>query len=182
MRNQEILPYLFVPPSCAEYDPRTVEVAKRVAQLITACVPSVTVEHVGSTAVPGCAGKGVVDLLIVYPDGQLDAVKQTLAELGFQPQTHGFLFPETRPMRVGALEHKGDVFRLHVHVLAESSPEVAQMCAFRDRLRVDRPLRRDYVAHKRRIVAKGVHDPAAYTRMKSTFIQEVLAARARASC
>jgi GrpB-like predicted nucleotidyltransferase (UPF0157 family) len=174
MKTPEILPYPFMPPACSEYDPRTAEVARCIAKLINARLPTVTVEHVGSTAVPGCAGKGVVDLLLIYPDGQLEAAKQTLAALGFQPQTHGFLFPESRPMRVGALEHKGNLFRLHVHVVAADSPEVAQMCAFRDRLRVDLLLMAAYVAHKRRIVAKGVHDPAAYTRMKSCFIQEVL--------
>jgi GrpB-like predicted nucleotidyltransferase (UPF0157 family) len=174
MAASMILPYPFMPPTCAEYDPRTAEVAQRVAQLVNAHLPAVTVEHVGSTAVPGCAGKGVVDLLLVYPDGQLEAAKETLAALGFQPQTHGFLFPETRPMRVGALEHQGSTFRLHVHVVAASSPEVAQMCAFRDRLRFDLALMGAYVAHKRQIVASGVHDPAAYTRMKSSFVQQVL--------
>jgi GrpB-like predicted nucleotidyltransferase (UPF0157 family) len=165
--------YAFHSPACVDYDPRSAEVARRVAERITARLPRVTVEHIGSTAVPDCAGKGIVDLMVVYPDGQLERVKETLARLGFQRQTVGFLHPETRPMRVGTLEHQGRVFPMHVHVLASSSPEVAQLRAFRDRLCADPKLVAAYVARKKEIIAAGVTDPAAYTRMKSLFFQHV---------
>jgi GrpB-like predicted nucleotidyltransferase (UPF0157 family) len=168
-------PYPFHPPACAEYDPRAPAVARRIAQWITAHLPAVTVEHIGSTAVPGCAGKGVVDMMVIYPDGQLETVKEMLAGLGFQPQTVGFLLPEARPMRVGTVEHEGGTFRLHVHVLAASSPEVAQLRAFRERLRADPQLVTTYVARKKEILAAGITDPAVYTRMKSLFFQEVQA-------
>src|SRR5262249_39077942 len=129
--------YPFHPPACTEYDSRAPEVARQIAQWITAYLPTVMVEHIGSTAVPGCAGKGVVDLMVIYPDGQLETVKEALAALGFQRQTVGVLFPETRPMRVGTVQHEGSTFRLHVHVLAATSPEVVQLRAFRDRLCAD---------------------------------------------
>src|SRR5687768_9171580 len=86
-----------------DYDPRAADVAARVAELIRSHMPELTVEHIGSTAVPGCGGKGVVDLMIVYEPGQLEAVKNLLAALGFQHQTHGHRHPEERPMRVGTL-------------------------------------------------------------------------------
>jgi GrpB-like predicted nucleotidyltransferase (UPF0157 family) len=168
-----VSPYLSHPPACAGYDPRAAEVAERIAQWITARLPAVAVEHIGSTAVPGCAGKGVVDLMVIYPKGQLAQVKKALDRLGFQRQTVGFLHPETRPMRVGSLEHQGKTFPLHVHVLAASSPEVAQLRAFRDRLRAEPQLVAAYVARKQEILAAGVTDPALYTRMKSLFFQHV---------
>jgi GrpB-like predicted nucleotidyltransferase (UPF0157 family) len=166
-------PYSSHAPACVDHDPRAAEVARRVAETITARLPMVVVEHIGSTAVPGCSGKGIVDLMVVYPDGQLGAVKEALDHLGFQRQTAGFLHPETRPMRVGTLEYQGHAFPLHVHVLASGSPEVAQLRAFRDRLRADPQLVAAYVARKKKIIAAGVTDPAAYTRMKSLFFQHV---------
>jgi GrpB-like predicted nucleotidyltransferase (UPF0157 family) len=45
---------------------------------------------VGSTSVPGCAGKGVIDLMVVYPPGHLDDTKAVLADLGFQRQLSSF--------------------------------------------------------------------------------------------
>jgi GrpB-like predicted nucleotidyltransferase (UPF0157 family) len=174
--NPMIRTYLAHPPECREYDPAAVEVACLVSYRILALLPMVAVEHVGSTAVPGCPGKGIVDLVVVYPAGRLELVKAVLEQLGFQPQRHGHRFPETRPMRVGALEHAGKAYRLHVHVVAEGSPEVQAMCAFRDRLRVDAALRRAYVGRKRAIIEAGVRNAAAYTAKKASFIRRALAA------
>jgi GrpB-like predicted nucleotidyltransferase (UPF0157 family) len=43
--------------------------------MITSRFPALTVEHVGSTSVPGCSGKGVIDLMVVYPPGLLKDTK-----------------------------------------------------------------------------------------------------------
>ena len=82
------------PATCNDYDPRSFKTAKRVCHLIESQLPDVKVEHVGSTAVPGCAGKGVVDLMILYPPGRLPDVKDVLNALGFQRQTGRNPFPE----------------------------------------------------------------------------------------
>jgi GrpB-like predicted nucleotidyltransferase (UPF0157 family) len=50
------------PAACLPYDPRAQEVARKVARMINHQLPDITVDHVGSTAVPGCAGKGVIEL------------------------------------------------------------------------------------------------------------------------
>jgi GrpB-like predicted nucleotidyltransferase (UPF0157 family) len=128
------------------------------------------VEHVGSTSVPGCAGKGVVDLMLVYPDGQLAAARDLLDALGFQRQTGRDPFPQDRPKWQGSLRHDGSAFNLHVHVLAASSPEVQQLRGFRDRLRADAALRAAYVAAKRAILADGCTDPLDYCYRKGEFI------------
>lgn len=175
MARRRIGTYPLCPPACREADPGAVEVAKRVARMIEAILPSVHVEHVGSTAVPGCAGKGIVDLVTIYEPGELEAVKAALDALGFQRQTVGHLHPESRPMRVGALVHRGRRFAIHVHVIAADSAEVARLRDFRDRLRADPELLAAYVRCKREILAGGVTDPAAYTGMKSTFVEQALA-------
>lgn len=156
-----------------EYDPRAADVAARLADLIVDQLPDVTVEHVGSTAVPGCGGKGVVDLMVLYPPGGLDAVKDRLDALGFQHQTSGHPWPEDRPMRVGTLQHEGTVFRVHAHVIAAASDEAAQLRAFRDRLRADPGLVEAYVTRKREILAAGIDEPRVYTELKGGFIRDV---------
>jgi hypothetical protein len=102
------------PATCHEYDPRSAEVAREVAALIEPHLPGAWVEHVGSTSVLGCAGKGVVDLMLLYPDEQLAAARDVLDALGFQRQTTRDPFPEDRPMRTGSLTHKGATFNLLV--------------------------------------------------------------------
>src|SRR5262249_19887567 len=115
-------PYHSRPAACHEHDPRSAEVAGAVAALSEPRLPGAVVEHVGSTSVPGCAGKGVIDLMLVYPPGQLAAARDLLDALGFQKQTGRDPFPEDRPMRVGSLVQDGTAFNLHVHVVAASSP------------------------------------------------------------
>jgi GrpB-like predicted nucleotidyltransferase (UPF0157 family) len=167
-------PYTALPAACQDYDPRAVEVARQVAALVGKHLPNARVEHVGSTSVPRCAGKGIVDLMIAVRDGEMEAINQGLDGLGFQRQTGPEPFPEDRPMRVGAWCHDGDTFLLHLHLVPEGSPEVDQMRFFRACLRADPELVRAYVARKREIIAGGVTDSLEYCRIKGEFLKEVL--------
>ena len=103
-----ILPYAVLPAMYVEYDPAAPAVAARVKTIIEAASPTTLVEHIGSTAVPGCAGKGIVDLAAFYSDGAFEATRDAIDGAGFQPQKSGHAFPQHRPMRVlGAIEHEG---------------------------------------------------------------------------
>jgi GrpB-like predicted nucleotidyltransferase (UPF0157 family) len=169
-----ILPYAVLPAMYVEYDPAAPAVAARVKAIIEAASPSTLVEHIGSTAVPGCAGKGIVDLAAFYPDGGFEATRDGIDSIGFEPQKSGHAFPDHRPMRVGAIEHAGHVYRLHVHVVAAASAEATSLRKFRDVLCGDSPLRDAYQSRKRVILESGASDPAAYTHAKGEFIAAVI--------
>ena len=167
-------PYASRPAVCRDYDPRAASVARQVVALVSTHLPQVHAEHVGSTAVPGCAGKGIVDLLIPVPDGEMDNVKELLDRLGFQRQTGLDPFPEDRPMRVGSWVQDDETFLLHVHVIPASSPEVEEMRFLRACLRADPELMKAYVAQKRKIIAIGVTDSLEYCKAKGDFLKTVL--------
>jgi len=175
MLAMPILEYELLPPTYIEYDPAVIAVANRVISLVESAAPSVTVEHIGSTAVPDCAGKGIVDLMALYRVGRLAATRNAIDALGFQPQRVGHAFPEDRPMRVGAIEHEAHVYRLHVHIIADNSEEVSELRRFRDALRADPELRDAYEAKKRDILQAGLSEPVGYTKAKGDFINAVLA-------
>jgi len=162
------------PPVCREHDPRAATVARLVAALVADHLPQGCVEHVGSTAVPGCAGKEIVDLMIPVPDGEMENVKTLLDRLGFQRQANRDPFPEDRPMLVGALAYDGETFLLHVHVIPADSPEVEEMRFFRACLRADPELLKVYVARKAEIIAGGMADSLDYCYAKGEFIKDVL--------
>ena len=163
---------------CVEYDPRAAEVASRVAELITARCPELIVEHVGSTSVPGLAGKGVVDLMVLYPPGGLEAAKEVLDDLGFQRQDTRDPFPESRPMRLGAITvADGTVVRLHAHVIAMDADEAGELRRFREEMCSDALLRDAYVERKRAILAAGISDSVDYSYAKGDFIENVLRSR-----
>jgi GrpB-like predicted nucleotidyltransferase (UPF0157 family) len=167
--------YTESPATCEPHDPATFDVARAVGDLIEGelrerGVPGARVEHFGSTAVPGLAGKGVVDLLLLYPEGGLAAARDALAALGFQPQGTRDPFPEDRPMRLGSVLRQGRRYRLHVHVVADDAAEAAVLLRFRDRLRADPALRAAYEIRKREILAAGIIDTVDYAEAKTGFI------------
>jgi GrpB-like predicted nucleotidyltransferase (UPF0157 family) len=168
-----ILPYPDPgPPAVVRpWPPGAPEAAARAIALIAGRLPESIVEHVGSSSVPGCDGKGYLDLLIPCRDAaHLAAINDALFDLGFARQRGDDPFPESRPMRLGAIEHGDETFLIHVHIVPEASPEVAELLGFRDRLRADAALREAYVAIKRDILAAGVGNNREYSERKGKFI------------
>jgi GrpB-like predicted nucleotidyltransferase (UPF0157 family) len=165
--------YPRAPVKVQEADPHAAEVARRLIALIAASRPGAAAEHVGSSAVPGLAGKGIIDLLLPTDPVDLTDATQALLGLGFQLQDPQ-AFPANRPMLWGVLRHRSTNYRVHVHVVPSSSPEVAAMRGFRDALCADPDLRHRYAALKRAIVADGPVDPMAFTRAKHDWIAAAL--------
>lgn len=176
-QESPILPYANSGAGYVDYDPVAIDVARTVGALIEKVAPWARVEHIGSTAIPGCAGKGIVDIMVMYPPDRLEATRAAIDALGFQPQKTGHIFPDERPMRVGAMNHNGRRYRLHAHVIAAASPEVESLRRFRDLLRADSALRDAYQDKKRAIVHSGVREPRAYTQAKGEFITSVIGPR-----
>jgi GrpB-like predicted nucleotidyltransferase (UPF0157 family) len=170
MKGTEIGPYDHVVASLEAPDPRSADVARLVATWVKQTMPELEVEHVGSTAVPELAGKGIVDLMVLYPEGMLVQARETLDALGFQHQTFGNPFPEERPMRVGTVLLEGKVYRVHAHVLVDTSWEVECLRAFRDRLRADPGLAAAYVERKRELIAAGIVESPEYAEHKGGFV------------
>jgi GrpB-like predicted nucleotidyltransferase (UPF0157 family) len=166
-------PYRRAPVQVHQPDPAAPEVARRLIALIATRWPRTPAEHVGSSAVAGLAGKGVIDLLLPAEAADLPAITQALVELGFQHQRPA-VFPASRPMLWGAFRHGATDYRVHVHVVPASSPEVAALRGFRDALRADPLLRRRYAALKRAIVAGGPVDPVVFSNAKHDWIAATL--------
>ena len=133
-------PYHRVPVQVHQADPHASQVARRLIALIATCWQATPAEHVGSSAVPGLAGKNIIDLLMAAAPADIPAIAAALLELGFQPQSPT-AFPATRPMLWGTFRHRQTDYRIHVHVVPASSPEVTALRGFRDALWADPRLR-----------------------------------------
>jgi 5-(carboxyamino)imidazole ribonucleotide synthase len=154
------------------WDPRALEVAAAVAELIKERRPDLVVEHIGSTAVPGLPGKGIVDLAIATTPDDVPAVSALLQELGFGPQPGPDPWPPSRPMLVGSIVRAGTPFRIHCHVLPDRE-ELNRDIAFRDALLADPSLVEGYAALKSGIVESGALEPHQYTYRKQAWISDV---------
>ena len=165
-------PYVRLPASVEPWDPRALEVAATVTQLIHERRPDLVVEHIGSTAVPGLPGKGIVDLAIATTPDDVPVVAGLLTGFGFGPQPGPDPWPPSRPMLVGSLVRGGTTFRIHCHVLPNRD-ELHRDLAFRDALLADPTLVEGYAALKSGIVSAGPIEPHQYTYRKQAWIADV---------
>lgn len=129
--------------------------------------------HIGSTAAK-VGGKGIIDLSILYPKGQLNLAIEHLKSLGFQDQISAAPFPPERPRKDGAVLFDGKKYLIHIHAIEINSEEHTNQIKYRDYLLSDPAARQAYERSKRTILAEGVTEQDAYGKRKSPFVKSVL--------
>jgi GrpB-like predicted nucleotidyltransferase (UPF0157 family) len=132
------------------------------------------VEHVGSTAVPGLAAKPIVDLMASVTDLDAVAEEAPLLAAGWH-----YVPPDLdrRPWRRFFVkpDESGQHREAHLHLIRAGHPRWTQQLAFRDALRRDDGLARQYEDLKRHLSADHGQDREAYTEGKAEFVATVLA-------
>jgi GrpB-like predicted nucleotidyltransferase (UPF0157 family) len=153
-----------------DYDPAWPEAFSKLAARVNAALGSlvVTIEHIGSTAVPGLAAKPIIDLDVVlgWPADLPEGIR-LLASLGYVHEgdlgitgREAFRSPEGEP-------------RHHLYVLTVGANELRRHLAFRDALRDDNELRDKYAVLKRSIAKAYQDDRSGYTEAKTDFITSI---------
>ncbi len=146
-------------------------------ELGAACtsIPVRSIEHVGSTSVPGLAAKPVIDIAVVVADSDVRGAIAALEKVGYRhlgergiPDRHAFAATANSPAR-------------HVYVVVDGSLALRNQLAVRDVLRGDPDLRRRYGELKLALAARDIEDMDAYVAAKSPVLHEVLRASARFS-
>ena len=134
-----------------------------------------TIEHIGSTAVPGLAAKPIIDSLLLV--SKLDSrAKQRLIEklrpLGYENMTNA----ETElTMEFGKGYDVEDPLRQKYHLHVEQAKAMpSPKIIFRDRLRSSRVLREKYTKLKHELAQQYRHNRESYTAGKAAFVRSVL--------
>lgn len=130
------------------------------------------IDHVGSTAVPGLAGKPVLDIAIAVADEAMaEACIAPIVALGYEHRG-----PHGDDPRRRYFQRTVDGRRVaHVHLYVQPAPAWDAMLAFRDALRADPALAAAYEAEKWRVAEAVGWNKAAYSVTKGAFVQDVLA-------
>jgi GrpB-like predicted nucleotidyltransferase (UPF0157 family) len=154
------------------YDPQWPYGFARIAQEIRAQVGGlvVSIEHVGSTAVPGLPPKPIIDIeLVIASVYQFPPVKERLEKFGYIHRG---------PCGVPDREVFRCVIDLPVHHLYVSETDARPLrehLRFRNALRQNPELAAEYAALKQALADQYHRDRDAYTEAKTGFIQSVLA-------
>jgi GrpB-like predicted nucleotidyltransferase (UPF0157 family) len=157
------------------WSPRYPAIAGRIAGIIHTVRPELEIEHIGSTAVPGLPGKGILDLGTETDPTEIPAIVDALYALGFGPQPGPNPWPPTRPMLVGSIVDEGEEYRIHVHIHPRGNGDLAKDLRFRDALRADLSLRDGYAGVKSDIAGPegGPVDAVRYQAEKGVWILDV---------
>jgi GrpB-like predicted nucleotidyltransferase (UPF0157 family) len=137
-----------------------------------------TVEHVGSTAVPGLAAKPIIDLLVgvrSLPEARSCCVEPLQAlRYRYMAEYEAWLPGEMlfRKGPPGPWTH-------HVHLMEPTSPRWEEFTLIRDYLRRHTEVASAYAGLKRALALVFEDDIAGYRNAKAPFIEAVMA-RARA--
>ena len=137
-------------------------------------IPRVEVFHIGSTAVRGLGGKGVLDIIIVVPKSSMKKSRSLL-------QRAGFIYHST-------MRNKRDFFSryyidssnrprlVHMHLTFHGSGELDKALAFVEYLRANKSVRTAYSKLKKEASRLHPDDGKKYAKHKITFIRRTVKA------
>lgn len=154
-----------------EYDPHWATTFEQLRLNIWPAVADVaiSVEHVGSTSVPGLAAKPIIDMTVVVPAAaDVPTAISCLRTLGYVHR--GNLGVEGRE----AFQAPGSLPRHHLYLCASNSLALRNHLVVRDYLRAHPEIARQYGDLKRRLAEQYSEDIDAYTEGKRQLILRVL--------
>ena len=154
-----------------DYDPLWPDLFEELRAPVVAALGdlAVSVEHIGSTAVPGLAAKPIIDMDVVVPSvADIPEAIVRLAILGYVhrgdlgiPGREAFISPAGKP-------------RHHLYACALDSEELRRHRSFRDYLLTHPEDARAYETLKRAAARRFAEDRAAYNEAKTRFVEAVL--------
>lgn len=136
----------------------------------------VGIHHIGSTSVRGLSAKPIVDMLLVLRETlTIDRFDFAMEGLGYRVRGECLdaEVPGT-PGRFYFSKDTGGVRTHHVHVCAESHPQVFDLLAMRDYLRSHPERAGQYGAVKRDLAVRHRNDNVSYMRGKDTFVKALI--------
>jgi GrpB-like predicted nucleotidyltransferase (UPF0157 family) len=131
----------------------------------------VTIEHIGSTAVPGLGAKPVIDIMVgvsrlIEAEGRIAALEAAGYEYVQKYETQ---LPERRYFRKPRRGPRG----YHLHCVVKDGELWIRHIVFRDYLRAHSGVAGAYYELKRKLAVQSSKQD--YTDAKSSFVKEILA-------
>ena len=153
-----------------DYDPAWPERFRREEARIRSALgeAALSVEHIGSTSVPGLAAKPIVDILLVVEDSTDEAsYLPALEAAGYVLRVRE---PELEEHRMFRTPQKD----VHLHVFTAGSKEIERYLLVRERLREDEGDRELYARTKRELANREWPSMQHYAEAKTEVIEGII--------
>ena len=161
-----------MPIIVSDYNPAWPALFTQLANPIQHCLgafPTATIEHVGSTSVPGLAAKPIIDMdIVVQHMADIPAIIAVLATLGYVHRGDmGIVGRE-------AFRAPADLPAHHLYLGHGDAPSIRNHLLLRDYLRQHPQAVIAYTQLKRDLATRYGDDIDAYVEGKSQFIADIL--------
>lgn len=123
------------------------------------------IEHVGSTAVLGLGGKGIIDIYIATAKDQMKALSEKLQELGYEYRPNGGSSERLFHQKAG---------KYHVHVAFPESQDWIVAIKLRDYLRLHPEDAQKYAEVKKLATEKANEKREIYLKIKGPILEEII--------
>jgi GrpB-like predicted nucleotidyltransferase (UPF0157 family) len=154
-----------------DYDPTWPDIFEQLRARVWPVVSDIalTIEHVGSTAVPGLAAKPIIDMTVVVPSArEVPLAIARLATLGYEHR--GDLGIEGRE----AFTRPEDLPAHNLYLSAPGSLGLQNQLAVRDYLRTHPTTAQAYGELKKRLAQQFPHDIISYIDGKTDLLLSIL--------
>ncbi len=133
-------------------------------------LPIKEIHHVGSTSIPGISAKPIIDILIVYAHlPNLNDITTILGNEGYSYRENG-----STTMKYFFAKGSPDKRTHYLHITSTEAPNWQEQLIFRNALREDLQLRREYQQLKTELGTKYSDNRSEYTIGKTTFIKKII--------
>ncbi|MDQ5883085.1 MAG: hypothetical protein QG648_440 [Patescibacteria group bacterium] len=138
---------------------------------ISKAIGNYGIYHIGSTAVEGLGGKGIIDIMIgVNNWEEAKDIAKKLKKIGFK-HVH-------RKIEKGELflskHQKATLDNVHIHIAKKESKVYQDLFSFRDYLRKNKKEAQEYFRLKTEALAKAKGSRVRYNKLKARYIETVL--------
>ena len=141
-------------------------------RILSVVKSALAIEHIGSTAVPDLGGKGIIDIAIAVPKGEMETVSHQLQSLGYEFRPT-FSTPDRFYFIQDLPDPEEGTRRYHIHLTTMDHSEWRQFIAFRDYLRDHPEEAKEYAKIKEQAASEAHQDGQKYRKVKEPLIVKI---------
>ncbi len=154
-----------------QFDPEHVKFFALEKELLEEAIgKSTAIEHVGSTAIPGLGGKGIIDIMI--GSKKPESTKKELVTAGYEFRKNAST--NTRLFFRKDYLHESGYRRVHIHLTKCRTRDWREIVAFRDYLLLHPDDVEKYSQIKQDAAELACGDGKIYREHKEEFIREII--------
>lgn len=130
------------------------------------------IEHIGSTAVPGLGGKGVIDIAIAVDKKHIESVSKQLQAIGYEFRPT-FSTPDRLYFIIYLADPEEEHRRYHIHLTYPENSEWKDFLGFRDYLRSHSKEAKEYAELKEQATLEANGEGEKYRKLKEPIFKKI---------